>query len=86
MRRRRLVAALVAGLTVPLLVVLSAGPASAHPLGNLSVNTYDGVVVAVDGVRVDHVEDIAEIPTVAALQEGDVDRDGAAAASELPAG
>jgi nickel/cobalt exporter len=85
MRRRRLVAALVAGLTVPLLVVLSAGPASAHPLGNLSVNTYDGVVVAVDGVRVDHVEDIAEIPTVAALQEADANRDGAASTAELAA-
>jgi ABC-type nickel/cobalt efflux system permease component RcnA len=83
--RRRVVAVVVAALAVPAAAVITAGPASAHPLGNLSVNTYDGVVVAVDGVRVDHVEDIAEIPTVAALQEADLDHDGAASTSELSA-
>ena len=83
MMRRRVAAVLVAALSVPVLAVLSAAPVSAHPLGNLSVNTYDGVVVAIDGVRVDHVEDIAEIPTFAALQEADADRDGVASPSEL---
>ena len=85
MMRRRVAAVLLAAISVPVVAVTSAGPASAHPLGNLSVNTYDGVVVAVDSVRVDHVEDIAEIPTVAALQEADADRDGQASRSELAA-
>ncbi|GFH37102.1 hypothetical protein SCWH03_33360 [Streptomyces pacificus] len=38
-------------------------PAVAHPLGNFSVNRYDGLVVAERELRVDHVEDLAEIPT-----------------------
>jgi ABC-type nickel/cobalt efflux system permease component RcnA len=67
------------------LVVLAAPTASAHPLGNLSVNTYDGVVVAPDGVRVDHVEDIAEVPAVAALRAADTDVDGATSPTELDA-
>ncbi|MCZ7461236.1 hypothetical protein [Streptomyces sp. WMMC940] len=41
----------------------TAAPAAAHPLGNFSVNRYDGLVVAERELRVDHVEDLAEIPT-----------------------
>ena len=37
--------------------------ASAHPLGNFTVNRYSGLVVAADAVTVDHVLDLAEIPT-----------------------
>ncbi|MFC5803579.1 hypothetical protein [Streptomyces formicae] len=37
-------------------------PAAAHPLGNFTVNRYDGLVVAQRAVTVDHVEDLAEIP------------------------
>ncbi|MFC6238577.1 urease accessory protein UreH domain-containing protein [Longivirga aurantiaca] len=82
MRTRR---AVVAALLVPVAVVLAAPTASAHPLGNLSVNTYDGVVVAPDGVRVDHVEDVAEVPAVAALRAADTDVDGATSPTELGA-
>ena len=70
---------------VPVLLLAGAPTASAHPLGNLSVNTYDGVAVATDAVRVDHVEDIAEVPTVAALQAADADRDGDVTTPELAA-
>lgn len=82
MRTRR---AAVAALLVPVAVVLAAPAASAHPLGNLSVNTYDGVVVSTDGVRVDHVEDVAEVPAVAALRAADADVDGATSPTELSA-
>jgi len=46
------------------LALLPAAPASAHPLGNFTVNTADQVVVTDDGVQVLHVVDVAEIPTV----------------------
>ncbi|MFD9978008.1 hypothetical protein ACFWZR_27580 [Streptomyces sp. NPDC059017] len=45
------------------LLVGTGAPAAAHPLGNFSVNRYDGLVVAERELRVDHVEDLAEIPT-----------------------
>ncbi|MET8071635.1 sulfite exporter TauE/SafE family protein [Streptomyces sp. NPDC005271] len=56
------------------LVVLPAGTADAHPLGNFTVNRYDGLVVAPGALRVDHVEDLAEIP--AAQAKPQIDRDG----------
>ncbi|WP_374103365.1 nickel transporter, partial [Streptomyces sp. MK37H] len=56
------------------MVVLPAGSAEAHPLGNFTVNRYDGLVVTPGTLRVDHVEDLAEIP--AAQAKPDIDRDG----------
>ncbi|MFE3491761.1 hypothetical protein ACFXOS_01470 [Streptomyces sp. NPDC059175] len=44
-------------------LVAGATSASAHPLGNFTINRYDGLVVGEDALRVDHVEDLAEIPT-----------------------
>jgi nickel/cobalt exporter len=55
-------------------VVLPAGTAEAHPLGNFTVNRYDGLVITQDAVRVDHVEDLAEIPSAQA--EAQIDRNG----------
>ncbi|MQY13210.1 hypothetical protein SRB5_33530 [Streptomyces sp. RB5] len=65
--------------------VAFAPQASAHPLGNFSVNQYDGIVVAPRALRVDHVEDLAEIP--ARQVRGAIDRDGddTLAAGELAA-
>ncbi|MEW2163108.1 sulfite exporter TauE/SafE family protein [Streptomyces sp. NPDC007084] len=67
MRARRAVAAwgavLAAGLA---LALVPAGQASAHPLGNFTVNRYDGLVVAPGALRVEHVEDLAEIPATQA--------------------
>ena len=37
--------------------------ASAHPLGNFTVNHYSRIEPAGDGVRVVYVLDMAEIPT-----------------------
>jgi len=66
-------------------VVAGAGAAAAHPLGNLSVNTYDGVVAGTSRVAVDHVEDLAEIPALAVVRRGDADRSGALDAAERDA-
>lgn len=74
MRARRWVAAGAAGAA---LAVGPAAPALAHPLGNFSVNTADRVVVVESGVRVTHVVDLAEIPTVQLAQaSAGVDADG----------
>ncbi|AOR35216.1 nickel transporter [Streptomyces fodineus] len=48
------------------LALLPGGTASAHPLGNFTVNRYDGLVAAPGELRVDHVEDLAEIPATQA--------------------
>ncbi|MEU0964607.1 sulfite exporter TauE/SafE family protein [Streptomyces sp. NPDC005917] len=48
------------------LTLLPATAASAHPLGNFTVNRYDGLVAAPGQLRVDHVEDLAEIPATQA--------------------
>ncbi|MEV2217531.1 sulfite exporter TauE/SafE family protein [Streptomyces sp. NPDC050997] len=48
------------------LVLLPSGAASAHPLGNFTVNHYDGLVAAPGELRVQHVEDLAEIPATQA--------------------
>ena len=59
--------------------------ASAHPLGNFSINHYAAVTVSPTTVRVDLVIDAAEIPTVAAVTELDLDADGALDTAELDA-
>ncbi|NUT94909.1 MAG: High-affinity nickel-transporter [Saccharothrix sp.] len=53
-----------------------AGTASAHPLGNFTVNHYHGITVSPDRVLVRAVVDTAEIPT---LQERPSEVDGYAA-------
>jgi ABC-type nickel/cobalt efflux system permease component RcnA len=60
--RRPCIAAVAAAV---LIVVLagSAGTAAAHPLGNYTVNSYRGLTVAPDGIAIDYVVDLAEIPT-----------------------
>jgi nickel/cobalt transporter (NicO) family protein len=82
-RARRLSAYLGLAVLAASASVAVAGPAAAHPLGNLSVNTYDGIIVEPDAFRVDHVEDIAEIPTVAALRAADTNDDGITSDDEL---
>ncbi|WP_432032312.1 nickel transporter [Streptomyces antibioticus] len=72
---RRLFASGAAVLTVGCaLALLPAATASAHPLGNFTVNRYDGLVTAPGQLRVDHVEDLAEIPATQA--KPDIERLG----------
>ncbi|MDT0544723.1 MULTISPECIES: sulfite exporter TauE/SafE family protein [Streptomyces] len=67
------------------IVVLPAGAAAAHPLGNFTVNRYDGLVVTPDELRVDHVEDLAEIPAAQAKPRIDQDGDDELSRPELDA-
>jgi len=46
-----------------------------HPLGNFTVNRYDGLVAAPHELRIDHVQDLAEIPAAQVL-EGRADLTG----------
>lgn len=77
MNPRRLLSRGAAVLTAACaLTLLPSAGASAHPLGNFTVNRYDGLVAAPGQLRVDHVEDLAEIP---ATQAGpDIERLGVA--------
>jgi ABC-type nickel/cobalt efflux system permease component RcnA len=63
-------------LALAAVLVTGAGPASAHPLGNFTVNTYSGLRIQPDRVVVDLVVDMAEIPTVQAKRTIDSDSDG----------
>jgi nickel/cobalt transporter (NicO) family protein len=53
-----------AALIAVVLVLLGAGSADAHPLGNFSVNHLSTVSISADRVEVRYVLDQAEIPTV----------------------
>jgi ABC-type nickel/cobalt efflux system permease component RcnA len=80
-RPARLLAALA---VVTGVVVVTPAVASAHPLGNFSINTYAGLRIADDRLAVDYVLDLAEIPT---LQQGiDPTGDGAATCRRMAAG
>ncbi|WP_406214789.1 sulfite exporter TauE/SafE family protein [Streptomyces canus] len=75
MKPRRLFASLTAVLTAACaLALLPSSSASAHPLGNFTVNRYDGLVAGSGALRVDHVEDLAEIPATQA--KPDIERLG----------
>ncbi|WP_210586409.1 nickel/cobalt transporter [Streptomyces sp. GESEQ-35] len=77
MSPRRLLASGAAVLTaVCALVLFPSGAASAHPLGNFTVNRYDGLVAAPGELRVLHVEDLAEIPATQA--KPDIEKAGMA--------
>ncbi len=83
---RRLAA--VFGLTFSLFAgaaFLAAGPASAHPLGNFTVNRYSGLDLAPGRVTVAYVLDMAEIPTYQEMANTDADGDGTASPSERQA-
>jgi ABC-type nickel/cobalt efflux system permease component RcnA len=67
------------------LLTLPGAPAGAHPLGNFTVNTYSGIVVAPGEVRVGYVLDMAEIPTFQEMPSIDTDGDGTASLEERAA-
>jgi nickel/cobalt transporter (NicO) family protein len=71
--------------SAPLLAVLAASAAEAHPLGNFTVNHYDGLVVTPDAVRDHAVIDTAEIPTQQTRSTIDTDHDGSASPAERTA-
>ncbi|MDP9167464.1 MAG: High-affinity nickel-transporter, partial [Actinomycetota bacterium] len=76
-RRRGQAAVLVAALCGALAVsVVGASPASAHPLGNATVNHYDGLAFFPDHLSDTAVEDVAEIPTYQRRPDIDTNHDG----------
>jgi nickel/cobalt exporter len=81
--KRLAVRALAVVIGVGALLVSSGAAASAHPLGNFTVNRYSGLVVAADGVTVEHVLDLAEIPTAQRTPAIDADGDGRLEPGEL---
>src|SRR5262245_23513924 len=74
-RRTAVRLALVLGLCAVVLLVGS-GAAQAHPLGNFTINLYDGLTVRADGIDVDYVVDMAEIPAFEEKQTIDANGDG----------
>jgi len=57
--------------------------ASAHPLGNFTINHFTRIEVSDRAVKLHNVIDMAEIPTFQELQQIDKDGDGKASATEL---
>ncbi|MGH7429259.1 MAG: hypothetical protein ACREJ4_13030, partial [Candidatus Methylomirabilaceae bacterium] len=57
---KRRLGAILAGCAVALLL---ATPLMAHPLGNFSINRYTAIDARPDGVFVEYVLDLAEVPT-----------------------
>jgi nickel/cobalt transporter (NicO) family protein len=73
---------LVAGAALAVLI-LWPGSANAHPLGNFTVNVYDGIRLTPGLVRLVHVVDMAEIPTFQQLRL--LDQDGSPSEEALAA-
>ena len=72
-----------APLAIAAAIVLAPMAASAHPLGNFTVNLYSGLSIGAGEVHVDYVVDMAEDPTYQARSEIDTNRDGRSTAAEL---
>src|SRR5207249_3185878 len=79
--RRVGLAAVAAAATMGVL----AGPASAHPLGNFTINHYAEVRVGERQIQLDVVIDMAEIPAFTEQQRLDSDHDGTVSPAELAA-
>lgn len=76
---------LCGALLCSLTLVLVPGTASAHPLGNFTVNHYDRFTFHADHLELTAVLDSAEIPTLQQRSVVDTDRDGAFSPAETEA-
>jgi ABC-type nickel/cobalt efflux system permease component RcnA len=81
--RARTPRALAVAAGAALSLFLAAPAATAHPLGNFTLNRASSIVVRPDTVVIAYVIDMAEIPTYQELPSVDVDGDGAASPTEL---
>ena len=68
-----------------LVAVVPAAPAVAHPLGNFSVNHFNGLTLQTDRVELLTIIDTAEIPTQQVLPSIDLDGDDVMSGAELAA-
>jgi nickel/cobalt transporter (NicO) family protein len=84
MRRalRRLARLAVPAGMIAALVLVSPGTASAHPLGNFTVNHYSGLTIHPDRVDALIVVDSAEIPTLQQRPQLDTDGDATVSGAE----
>ena len=65
-----------------ILAAIAAPAASAHPLGNFSVNHLSQVRISEGAVQVNYILDLAEIPTFQQVQRYDADGDGTIGSAE----
>ena len=84
-RRRRAASVGIVAFAVIAFGGLGAGVASAHPLGNFTVNHLNALQFETGRLVDEAVVDAAEIPTAQAASAVDVDGDGTASADELAA-
>ena len=75
----------VIGAAVAAFVVVPTTSAQAHPLGNFTVNHYDGLTLYADRVAITSIVDAAEIPTAQLRHRVDVDGDGTLTSGERAA-
>ncbi|MFD9333809.1 nickel transporter [Streptomyces sp. NPDC060028] len=75
-------AAVVAAPLLMLFGLIAVPTAQAHPLGNFSVNHYDGLRLSHDRIEDTAVVDSAEIPTAQDEEATDADRDGTVSPAE----
>ncbi len=84
--RRRAAAGLLGTVAGAALASIALAPAaSAHPLGNFTHNTYVGFTISPDHIKVDHVLDLAEIPTFQERSAMDANGDGTVVPAESQA-
>jgi nickel/cobalt transporter (NicO) family protein len=84
-RSTSITAALTAAAVLIVLASRGAQPASAHPLGNFTINHYDRIDVSDHGIQVFSVLDMAEIPAFRERQNIDANGDGTVDATEREA-
>ena len=69
-----------------LLMIFAASiAASAHPLGNFSINQYSRIEVGKSAITIRQILDMAEIPTFQESAQIDTDKDGSLSPAELEA-
>ncbi len=78
-------AALLTAATACTIAIVGAPLAAAHPLGNFTHNTFVGFDVSPDRIAVDHVLDLAEVPTFQERGIMDGDGDGEVSSAEATA-
>jgi len=78
---------LLGALALGLLLALGCGTggATAHPLGNFTINTYSRLDFATGAVQITYIVDYAEIPTFQLMPRLDTNGDGALDAAESAA-
>jgi nickel/cobalt transporter (NicO) family protein len=85
MRARAGLAGVLMAVSVSVLPLAAPPAASAHPLGNFTINHFSRLTVGADAVHVLQVVDMAEIPALAERQRMDLDADDVVSDSEADA-